>query len=318
MDYTTDYRIYTPRLKGDAGWRPAQSEQLGDLPYAFAPAVLDRHRLNAVSFNFFVLWSPGKAAKLNRQGIWLKKEISIDGPGKIDLNDAATFDQKFFENEPLRQMEQKLAFFAANGFSAAYLVLRDLKGDLSAVDPEQAVAIQVTCDRGRLKKEPLRLRELQTLLVEYSGEKLCMNKPLRYYETDLEKYLSLHAAETGAIFPGDCDMLLYDDQNMCKVILEFKKTTERDRSPLAEQNFQKYLKNDRRKYLRLNILRNYFSEKAGGPVPFITVFYSLREKDTIKLEKIGPALELSGSRLFSISRDPLTNQELLLEEILAL
>ena len=78
------------------------------------------------------------------------------------------------------------------------------------------------------------------------------------------------------------------------------------------------MKNDRRKYLRLNILRNYFSEKVGKPVPFITVFYSLQEPDTIKLEKIGPALDLDRSCLFSITRDPLTNQELLLEKILEL
>ena len=321
MTYSTDYTIYTPQLKSDDGRPLRVNPRLGNFTYEFSPHVLARLGLHAVSFCFFILWDGYLTGRLNRRGIWLKKELSISGSGIINLSDRQCFDRKFFAEEPLSVVRDRQALFSRYGLEASYWLLRDLKKDFRPT-PSQPVAVQVTYDsaRERLVKTPVSLERLQALLVENSNGHVHINKPLYYYETDLEKYLQTTCPDTGALFPGDCDLLLYDDTHVCQFILEFKKTTSRDSTPMKDQSFLNYIHKDRNKYTRLNILRNCLSQTDGRTIPFVTVFYSVRagQEDQVKLERIGPSLGLERSALFSIGPDPEANQELLLRQVLAL
>lgn len=315
MSYITDYKIYTPQLKSGDRKRISLNENLGNITYDYNAGVLKKFGLQSVSFSFFILWENGLTGSLNKE-IWLKKEISIRCPGSINLNDADTFDRIFFENEPLSFVESKLRFFSYYGLHATYIIIRDLKGVFHLKDGDNvAILVKYDLTMGKFKKTPITLKKLQSILVKYSNRRMRINKPLNYYETDLEKYLQESCERTGALFPGDCDMLLYDCDNICKYIIEFKKTTYYDKTPIEEQSFLKYMNRDRNKYTRLNILRNYFSDKLGNKVPFVAVFYSLREKNKIKIEFINQQLALENSCVFPISSDPISNQELIIQTI---
>ena len=318
MEYTTDYTIYTPQLKSDDGKPIRINPTLGNFTYGLDDGVLEQFGLNALSFCFFILWGERLTGELNRE-IWLKKEISIPGVLPINLKDRSCFDQKFFQDEPQDEVERKLTFFRRYGLEASYLVIRDLKKNF-ALEPEQKVAIRVGYDGalGQLIKSPVALEELQGLLVKHSNKKMVIGKPLNYYETDLEKYLQLTCKSTGALFPGDCDLLLYDRQLECRLIVEFKKTTYRDKTPLEQQSFLNHMDRDRNKYTRLNILRNYFSQAEGRTIPFVTVFYSVRQENKIKLERISTDLQLEGTQIFETAAAPRENQLLLLEHMLEL
>ena len=69
----------------------AFADDMGAVSYThlgFDRSVLEAFGLCAVSFCFFVLWDkgPGLSGRLNSE-IWLKKELSIRGPGQINLGD---------------------------------------------------------------------------------------------------------------------------------------------------------------------------------------------------------------------------------------
>lgn len=318
MNYVSDYAIYTPRLKSGNGYPVRINENLGDFTYDFSAQALEKFGLNAVSFCFFILWDRGLIGNLNRE-IWLKKELSIAGTGCIDIGETGCFDEKFFANEPLSELRRKRAFFDRYGLNASYLVIRDLKNDFH-LTPDQNVALRVEYDedRGRLKKTPITLSALQESLVRNSKKRMVIRKPLNYYETDLEKYLQTTCTVTGALFPGDCDMLLYDRDNRCKYIVEFKKTTSRDPRPVEEQSFLDHIDRDRNKYTRLNILRNFFSAVERKTVPFVTVFYSVKGENRIRIERIHPDLWPEKADVFDIGRGRAANQELILQKIIEL
>lgn len=320
MEYTRDYSIYTPQLKSQGGRRPRFNPKLGNFTYGFDPRVLDKFGLNAVSFCFFILWERGLQGELNKDAFWFKKELSVHDGGTVNIKDRSCFDKKFFDDEPLELVKRKQRFFAKYGLSSSYFVAKDLKEDFDLA-AGQNVAIQVTYDeaRDRLVKQVMTLGELQALLVRHSNKEMKTVKGLHYYETDLEKYLQETCKDTGALFPGDCDMLLYDDHDVCRYIVEFKKRTARDPIPLEEQSIVNYLKRDRNKYTRLDILRNYFSPAEGRTVPLITVFYSVVEgEDKLKLEVIEPSLAVGNTCIFEIGPEPAANQELLLRKMIAL
>ncbi len=319
MEYTKDYTIYTPQLKSGEKKRVRINESLGNFTYDFNPAVLSKLGLNAVSFCFFILWKKRLQGDLNRNNIWFKKELSIAGDGLINLFDKDCFDRKFFDNEPPAVMVSKQRFFSHYDLGCSYLVVRDLKGNFD-LKGDQQVAISVTYDEAekQLIKKPITLAELQGILVKNSNGKMGINKNLTYYETDLEKYLQLNCESTGALFPGDCDMLLYDRDYVCQHIIEFKKTTNKDPRPIEEQSFLNYIKNDRSKYTRLNILRNYFSERESRTISLVTVFYSVKGENKIKLEVINPSLQPEKVALFYTGTDPAENQERLLGNIIEL
>lgn len=316
--FTKNYRIYTPRLKSTENGRPvAYNKKLGDLTYNYNNYLLESFGMHSLSFCFFIYWDETKLNGTFNPNIWIKKEISIPGPYKIDLNDE-TFQHYFFLSEPPASILSKDRFFEHYRLNWDYMLIKDLhhNWDLNA---STKVAIQVHYDPATvtLSKKPLSLSQLEDLLISNSNGKFVMNKTLSYSETDLEYYLAMHSPDTGALFPGDCDMLLYDASYNCRAILEFKKCTRFGNIPIEEQCFQNY-RHDKNKYVRLNILRNYFSEIDNHQIPLITIFYPTTNENKIKLECITDELQSGPTLIYNIADNEFNNQKLLLEKIFSL
>ncbi len=314
-DYTTEYQITTPHLKSLGNRPAAYNKMLGDFTYHYSRSALKWMGLSSVSFCFFILWNHNKTeGQLNRE-IWFKRELSIDGGRKINLADPL-FAERFYENDPFSEVNRTLDFFHGYGLDGRYMLIKNLHGHYELEEKENvAVRIEVEQATGKLQKEMITLEKMKRRLIEYSNGLFHMNKPLNWFETDLEHYLSLHSMQTGAVFPGDCDMLLYDQKNRCQYILEFKKCTSKGNIPVEQQSFRNYILKDRNKYLRLNILRNYFSSISGREIPLLNIFYPTTGETVIKVEEIKMNMTVGRAYVLPITSDPEENQLRILESI---
>lgn len=184
------------------------------------------------------------------------------------------------------------------------------------------VIIELKCCDNRFRPIIINYEQLKRLLVSYSGRAITMGKPLNYYETELEKILSLDNTGTSAPFPGDCDLLLYDDELKCKAVIEFKKRTSYGASiSIADQTILNYMSHDSLKYRRLNILRNYFECHEGSDIPLLVVYYSVandKDDDKIKIEAVSHKLESEAAEHFKLPEpcDPGTSHSLILKHIM--
>ena len=314
MTYTTDYKIYTPRLKSKGNRPVSYNRKLGDFTYGYDPSVLHAFGLDSVNFCFFILWDGDKTDGRFNQVVWIKREVSISEDAPINLN-APLFEEKFYQSAPKGDIHRNQAFFKAHGIDCRYMVIKDLHENYALKD-ETHVAVEVlAADDGILKKTPISLEYMKRLLIENSNGPFKIGKPLNYYETDLEHYLSLHSKETGALFPGDCDLLLFDGQQKCRAVVEFKKCTPYGNIPVQYQSFLNYIKLDRSKYIRLNIMRQYFEWIEGQKIPFINVFYPTTREGCIKLELVKNDLEPGLSMVIPMEDDPYRNQYGIMEKI---
>lgn len=134
------------------------------------------------------------------------------------------------------------------------------------------------------------LAEFEKLLLEIQGGSMKMNKPLLYSTSTLEGYLAdMCQAKLNpinrTIFPGDADLVIYDN-NVAKYLIEFKKHT--IYGEIKHQSFLKYINYDRKKYLALASL----TRKLGLPF-FINLIYSTNYDDNkIKIELIDTNMRL--------------------------
>lgn len=313
--YTKDYKITIPHLKSREGGLVSYNRILGDFTYDYSQKVLNDHRLHAVNFCFFILWNADKLGGRLNHTIWMKRELSIQGGGTIDLA-SPLFAERFYENDHLPDVRRDMSYFREYGIECQYMLIKDLHGNDNIGECENvAVQIEVEPDTGGLAITPITLADMNRILLDNSNGPFKNKKPLNLYETDLEHYLSIHAQRTGALFPGDCDMMLYDDDNRCQYIIEFKKCTARGNIPIKEQSFWNYIAKDRSKFLRLNILRNDFSRRSNREIPLLNVFYPTTNERTVKVEEIRPDMGVGRSWCFPLASEPERNQRMILDSI---
>lgn len=98
--------------------------------------------------------------------------------------------------------------------------------------------------------------------------------------------LECHLSTTSSLYPGDVDLILIDEQNKVRAILEFKKHTKL--GPISGQKLSNYYAAvDRRKYDRIAILRDYLDTDVSG-IPIIIIYYPTQVAITqLKIELIG-------------------------------
>lgn len=315
-EYTVDYEIYVPHLKTVGNRRAGYNRLLGDITYHYSQRVLDRFGLYSVNFCFFILWNENKLdGELNRE-IWLKREISIKANKPINLA-SNIFDGKFYKNERRDSLARNIHFFHTHGLDCRYMLIKDLHENYELRENDNvAVQIDVEPNTGRLDKKSITLEEMNRLLIANSNGEFRNNKPLIWYETDLEHYLSQKSAGTGALFPGDCDMMLYDHCGKCRYIIEFKKCTSSGNIPVEDQSFLNYINKDRSKYIRLNILRKYFSASEGRSIPLLNIFYPTTEERIIKIEEITLEMTVGLTYILQIDGNAEANQERILSSII--
>ena len=313
MQYSEDYAIIIPRLKNQSGHKVSYNPVLGDWTYDFDKNVLSELGLNSISFNFFILWNDVKTDGDFYNNVWLKREISAPEGETINLN-TPLFHSKLAETTDHDGHQKDVEYLEKHKTTFSYIILKDVTAGAHLED-EDFSAMEVLEDgKDNIYVKRLTYGELKRVLVERSNGRFVMSKSLYTYETEIEHILSKDAAKTGAVFPGDCDMMLYDDELHCVYLCEYKKCTRYGaKIPVEQQSISNYIKKDRNKYLRLNILREYFERYEKSSIPLINVFYPTTAETKIKLEEIRHDLTSGKSVVYDMAATPIENQRLLLQ-----
>lgn len=142
------------------------------------------------------------------------------------------------------------------------------------------------------------LETLEINIRELSGGPVSVgSKGLFYSSSTLEEYLS----HTDALWPGDVDLVIFDNFYQPKAIIEFKKHTKSE--PLRDHKFNRYYPYpDGKKYDRLAILKNSIENSLNINVPLIVLYYPVIEsiEDIIFEEIIGEVGHLEATNETSL------------------
>lgn len=317
--YTKNYTIRTPELHNSTVHNIIPNRYLGNFTYGIDPAVLEGHGVNGASFCFFVNWDRNFATGRIDDHIWIKKELDIHERLPINLNDPV-FMEKFLECEPLDEVRRKTELMKRYGLELSYTIIKKVDVDVP-LSNNSKVVIDLKYNDSKFEEQIFTYGTLKGLLVQYTGRGFPMGKPLNWYETELEKILSLDRSGMIAPFPGDCDLMLYDNDFRCKAIIEYKKRTSHGAGiSIANQTIDNYRRQDSLKYRRLELLREYLEDRDGSSIPLLIVFYSTANDNdirNIKVEKISHDLQSQSSECFTLtSNDPRTNQSVILDHIM--
>jgi len=238
--------------------------------------------LSAISFDFFIDWSANPLVAGNE--LWIKRITRLD----VDqLTSAHVLQGALDCGDDLGALG---AFAARYGFNSRYMIFRDRVDWVNA--PEQLLAATLVNDGFTLGVHSL--AQIKNAIRKYSGGPVRIGgKGLMYGTSSLECHLS----RTDALWPGDADCVLSSTKSSEAVaLLEFKKHNLE--TPLADENIQKYMRQDARKWQRLGLLRDRIA------APLFCVYYSTnRNVEHIKVERlVGPfdALQDGGSKMVSI------------------
>lgn len=296
------------------GFRAKTIKRLGQYDKICSEA-LSSFKLNGVSFNFFVQWNSSFSNGQLINEVWIKRNISFNNISNVTDKIISHSDivQKLQQLEGKNTMIRDAKLFSQLGIKLKYLLLLPI--DYGNAKPDTIIAYFLRLDiaNNNLIYRHVSLRQMKNIIQNNTGQTFKMGKRLYYAESQLEAYLS----NTDTPFPGDCDELVYDPVNMkVKFILEYKKCTTRDKSYVKDQSYKRFIKKDKLKYQRLNILRKYIEEIQHQKIPLYNVIYSVNENDLdIKIEEINEELMLNRSHVFLAESTPRENKIKLLNEI---
>lgn len=248
-------------------------------------AHLSRIGLSAVSFDYFVDWGVRPYAVGNE--LWVKRIA------KCPVQSLQPDDVLHGAHSCGDDLEALEAFAARYGFNARYLIFQE------AVDWQRAPEPLLVANlvNGVFSKLAYRdLGRVMDAIRRFSGGPVRIGeKGLTYGTSELECHLS----KTDALWPGDADCVLWcGRQHQALALLEFKKHNMS--SPLADENIQKYMRADWRKWQRLGLLRDRLE------VPLFCVYYSTDcREEWIKVERLVgrfDSLQDGGGEMISIAR----------------
>lgn len=144
--------------------------------------------------------------------------------------------------------------------------------------------------------------DFQARMVELFGINRT-NKPLIYATTEFEGYLSDVSVpgcprEDITLFPGDCDLAVYNAQLNTICVVEFKKHTMSGYGSIEYQSFLKYFYKDRKKYEQIAKI----TRKLGNEF-FYNIIYSTKpdELRKVKIEKVSTNLRLLSSAVYTFN-----------------
>lgn len=285
--YTNDYELLIPELKSNPARKPVRKNVFfGDIEDCFNGELLCEYGLNSISFDFFINWGEKKQSGELVEEVWFKRIMKFHGNEEelcTNLYEPSEFITRLIQLEGIAEIDKKRKFLNSYGLTGKYTIIRDFV-DFLTYD-EKKYPILAMLDLNRLENIKLiTLTELKSLLYNNSGGGFNMLKPLYYSNTRLESFLAAPEASL-APWPGDCDMILFNDECKCKCIIEFKKHTDRSTLTMQDQSFDKYA-GDRNKYKRLGILRDYLSSVQNEVIPYIVVFYPTNNEKNIKIQSI--------------------------------
>ncbi|MCM1166544.1 MAG: hypothetical protein NC299_02820 [Lachnospiraceae bacterium] len=254
-----------------------QNPYCGEPENWFRTEHFRRNGLRFTTFDFFINWSD----RTFRPVAWVKRIIAADRTSEPRgiLNSIIACDgNELFEDTK--------NFCSANGIQLKYIIIPDIPTD-SWADVENTV---ILFDPNSSEVSELSIIQLIDLIHSYKVryENVHIGREgLRYSTSTLETFLSRPndaIRYTGdAIFPGDADIILFDEDYRPRILIEVKKfdngTQRRYGIPIEGETLSLHL-GDRLKYAGLDILQRHFD------CEFYMLFYPVNNAETVKLEKI--------------------------------
>ena len=230
--------------------------------------TLAAYRVAPLSFDFFINWSVNPVSA--QRELWVKRisDVPVEHLGHADLSAGAVLC-----GDDLHALQ---AFADRHQFDVRYVVFRD--GVDWQRSPEKILV--ATLRGGGFDSVSLhRQAEIEDAVKHFSGGPVYIgNKGLTYGTSTLECHL---AKNSDALWPGDADSVLWNDQEGAFAVLEFKKHNLP--TPIADEHIQKYMAKDARKWRRLALLR----DRLGPNVILVCVYYSTSSTvHEVKVERL--------------------------------
>ncbi|HFK1457212.1 hypothetical protein WAG12_19730 [Bacillus cereus] len=289
--------IYIPKLAYCSSGRSAKTHANTTEPIEWFSNNYLGKAFFTLNFDFFISW--GQTNFLSNE-FWVKRNIN-----------RAEFAERFESVWPCTDIQllqtaledcEGKEFLVNYGkfansldFKARYQVFIDSRD--WAKYPAKFVTVDIDANGNIENVIKQDLSSIKSEIQRLSGGKVKVSKTygLKVASTNLECYLS-NTDEDEAAWPGDVDLLLFDNNERPIAIIEFKKNTIEPGRPYHRSIHNESLNNyysatgradDNRKYNRIAILRNYLDKD----IPIINLYYPIWEakdpkENVIKLEKV--------------------------------
>lgn len=254
-----------------------QNDYCGDPADWFRTEHFRRNGLRFTTFDFFINWSNNTFQPV----AWVKRIIVADRtsePREILDSIIACDGSELFEDTR--------NFCRANGIRLEYVIIPDIpthcwaymKNKVTLFNPNSLEVTELSIIQ--------LIDRIHFYKVRYDNVNIGIGG-LRYSTSTLETFLSKPndaICYTGdAIFPGDADIVLFDENYRPQILIEAKKfddgTQRRYRIPIEEETISLHL-GDKLKYASLDILQKHFD------CEFYMLFYPVNNAEIVKLEKI--------------------------------
>lgn len=207
-----------------------------------------------------------------------------------------------YSHESPNKIYNDALFFEKHGLIYSIIIYNDS----SNWPTENNLIYMIDCipsnGKPNLKVNMVNQKEFQAKLVNYFGINRT-NKPLIYATTEFEGYLSDISVpgcqrDNVTLFPGDCDLVVYNPNHETLCVVEFKKHTMSGYGSIEYQSFLKYFYKDRKKYEQIASIT-----KRLGNSYFYNIIYSTKpdELKKVKIEKVSTSLRLLSSAVYSFN-----------------
>ena len=234
----------------------------------FGDELLSKENVFGLSFDFFVNWETLEISP----SFWLK----------FRLDDTISYEELLddLENEVLKVLtleKQQVIVTLSNNHKINFelIIFNDSLdwGDNNS----DILKVKVNSVGSKILLVPnkITLFALKNQIQQYSGGAVKVGwKGLIYGTSRLECSLS----HTDSLYPGDADLVLFNDQKETIAILEYKKHNLH--TPIENQQLSNYYpRPDKRKYDRLSFLSHFLGR--DHPLPIIVIYYPTKP-NTIK------------------------------------
>lgn len=231
-----------------------------------------------VSYHFFVNWGNEPPTVASR--IWMTRQLWLDPGETLDSIRKADVLAAFSASSAREEFEDLERIFAPCGQQVSAILLPEIP--VSDINDDTPIWVIIRGYDGEPSVLKFPLRWLKSLIQQYSGGPVKIGyKGLKIATSAVECHLS----RTNALFPGDADAVIVDNQSRIRYIIEYKKHTKNE--PISNHLVTRYyLKSDKRKYQRLQALAAHYRLAQQSAIPLVVLYYSTREPEIIRLQQI--------------------------------
>ena len=251
--------------------KPARENETSGNPESwFRSEYFQNRGIYVASFDFFVNWKRNNVC----DEVWIKRVSDSDD---IFTQTAKELRDSISACDGQDDCNRLYYFFKHHGITQKYMLFRNVSLERWETGCEQIVQLDLT----QLTDDSisyLSVDAVQNQIKDLRQNAVSIGKAgLKYATSSLEDYLSLQPY----FWPGDCDVLLYDEHNNVLAIIEIKKHTHSSKIAFHDQNISNYIDRDRLKYQSLGLLQSKFHTRL------FVLYYSVEpENDYILLEEL--------------------------------